>query len=145
MFGQDRTQMRRVFLDAWRKHKNQQPLEPIEHLIASLIADHPEYHPLFDSPETALDREWMPEQGESNPFLHLSMHIGIQEQVGADHPSGITNLYRQLVQHYGSAHAAEHEMMECLGRALWEAQRSGKLPDEQSYLECLRRLRRARR
>ena len=98
----------------------------------------PEYHPLIEDEEAALDRDFLPEGGESNPFLHLGMHISLQEQIGSDRPAGITALYRQMVLKTGDSHQAEHRLMECLGRMLWEAQRAQRLPDEQAYLECVR-------
>ncbi|MFM1891365.1 MAG: hypothetical protein RLZ44_442 [Pseudomonadota bacterium] len=138
MFGQDRTQLRRFFVSAWQKQQQAQPLEPLERLVAAVIAQHPEYQPLLR--EDALDRDWTPEQGETNPFLHMGMHITLAEQLGSDRPPGVRALYQQIVQHQGDAHAAEHRMMDCLGLVLWEAQRAGRPPDEAAFLECLRRL-----
>ena len=140
MFGNDRTGMRRVFTGAWRKLGQNEPLDPLEQLIAEIIRQHPEYHPLIEDEEAALDRDFLPEGGESNPFLHLGMHISLQEQIGSDRPAGITALYRQMVLKTGDSHQAEHQLMECLGRMLWEAQRAGQMPDEQGYLECVRSL-----
>ena len=140
MFSPDRSQMRRVFVQAWRKHRDQAPLEPLERLVAEVVRAHPEYHRLLEAGEAALDRDFLPEGGETNPFLHMGMHIGLQEQLGTDRPAGIRDLHRQLALRLGDAHAAEHQMMECLGLALWEAQRSGRMPDDQAYLTCVRRL-----
>ncbi|HEB96172.1 MAG TPA: DUF1841 family protein [Sedimenticola thiotaurini] len=140
MFGNDRTGMRRVFTEAWRKQQQGEAMDPLETLIADIVRQHPEYHELLQDPERALERDFSPDGGETNPFLHLGMHISLQEQVGTDRPAGITLLYRRLVMKTGDPHQAEHRMMECLGRMLWEAQRAGRMPDEAAYLACVRRL-----
>ena len=139
MFGQNREELRRFFQTSWEKRRNDQALQPLEHLVAQVIEQHPEYHRHLDGPDQ-LDRDFSPEQGETNPWLHMGMHITLAEQVGSDRPSGIRASYQKLVTHFGDHHAAEHAMMECLGVALWEAQRGGTAPDEQRYLECLKKL-----
>ncbi len=134
-----REQLRRMYAEAWRKHRAGEALEPLERQIAELVAEHPEYLPLLEDPEAALGAEFTPEGGQSNPFLHMGMHLAIREQAGTDRPAGFTEAYRNVVRRLG-AHEAEHAIMECLGTALWEAQRGGRMPDEQAYLECVRRL-----
>lgn len=143
MFGNDRDRLRRYYCTVWDKARAGQPLEPLEQIIAEAIRAHPEYQPVLADVETALGREYTPEQGQTNPFLHLGMHIAIREQLGSNRPAGILDLYQRLCRRAGDAHAAEHRMMECLGETLWEAQRAGREPDEQAYLERLRRLARA--
>ncbi len=138
MFGGDRTRIRQMFLVAWRKHRERAPMESLEHLIAMVIEQHPEYHRHLESPDGILDRDFVPEGGQTNPFLHMGMHISLQEQIGADRPRGIGDLYRKLTKKTGDPHESEHLMMECLGRILWEAQRSNRMPDDQAYLECLK-------
>jgi hypothetical protein len=140
VFTQNRDQLRQFFLQSWQKLNNQQPLEPLEALVAGVVADHPEYHSLIESGDDALGREYTPEQGQTNPFLHMGMHITIREQVQTDRPAGIAALHQQLVMKTGDTQQTEHLIMECLGTALWEAQRSSGVPDEASYLECLRNL-----
>ena len=140
MFGSDRTQMRRVFTEAWRKQQSGEPLEPLEQVIAYIERQHPEYHRILESPEQALQQEFLPETGDANPFLHLAMHLSLQEQISTDRPTGITALYQQLTRLTGDPHTADHQLMECLGVILWEAQRNNALPDESAYLECIRRL-----
>lgn len=143
MFGQDRTTLRHSFFQAWRKHSNGEALEPLEALIAQVIAMHPEYHALLDADEAdQLDRDYLPELGQTNPFLHMAMHIAIHEQLASDRPVGIRSAYQQQLGIHGEAHAAEHRMMECLGEALWQAQRNGQPPDEAAYLACLQQARR---
>ncbi|MDQ2694176.1 MAG: DUF1841 family protein [Pseudomonadota bacterium] len=140
MFGNDRGQIRRCFHDVWRRHNAGQALEPLEQLIAAVIGQHPQYHPLLADLETALARDYPVEAGETNPFLHMGMHIAVQEQLGADRPPGIQAIYRRLCQRCPDRHAAEHRMMDCLGEILWEAQRNGTAPDETAYLQRLRQL-----
>jgi len=140
MYGNDRTSMRRVFIDAWRKQRQGMPLQPLEVLIAEVIALHPEYHGLLRDPDRVLDKDYTPEAGETNPFLHLGMHVSLREQLGTDRPRGIAALYQQLSRRAADPHQAEHWLMECLGQILWEAQRANQMPDEQAYLECARRL-----
>lgn len=143
MFGNDRDSLRRYYGAVWRKASAGQPLEPLEQLIAAVIGEHPEYQPVVTEIETALDREYLPEMGQTNPFLHMGMHIAIREQIHSGRPNGILDLYHRLCQRAGAAHTAEHWMMECLGETLWEARRADREPDEQSYLERLRRLARS--
>jgi hypothetical protein len=140
MFSPDRNSMRRVYFDTWRKYQNREPLQPLEQLVADVIRQHPEYHRLMIGGDEALDRDFLPEHGETNPFLHMGMHISLQEQVSSDRPRGIHSVYRQLVAQVGDTHEAEHRMMECLGLSLWEAQRTGRVPEENAYMDCLRRL-----
>jgi hypothetical protein len=139
-FSNDRSELRKVYLDAWQRHRDSLPLEPLQGMLVEIIQRHPEYHPLFSDGGDALNRDWTPEQGESNPFLHMSMHMAIHEQLSVDRPPGIRELHGRLSAALGDAHAAEHQMMECLGVALWEAQQSGMPPDEQRYLTCVRGL-----
>jgi len=105
-----------------------------------VIQAHPEYHALLEGEDRALARDFLPEHGETNPFLHLGLHLAILEQVATDRPPGIRALYQRVAQGSGDAHRAEHRIMECLGQSLWEAQHAGRPPDEQGYLACLRRL-----
>lgn len=139
MFGQDRDNLRRFFVDSWQKRQQGGQLQPLEALVADIVEKHPEYHPLLSDPDAALALDATPESGQTNPFLHMAMHVALAEQLGSDRPAGFRDLYHRIVQLTGDPHQAEHQMMECLGLALWEAQRGGRQPDEASYLECLRR------
>lgn len=138
LFGTDRNQLRRYFCEIWQKQVAGQPLEPLEQMIAAVIEQHPEYQALLSDPEAALKRDYLPELGEANPFLHMGMHIAIQEQLAGNRPAGIVEVYRSLCLRYGDNHTAQHRMMETLGETLWEAQRHGALPDEARYLQRLR-------
>lgn len=137
---QDRSGLRRHYLEAWRKAREGRLLEPLEHQLATVIEQHPEYHPLFEDETAALGRDYTPESAQSNPFLHLGLHLAIREQVATDRPPGIAAVHRELSLRLGDVHEAEHRMMERLGEALWLSQRSGRPPDEAAYLESLRRI-----
>ncbi|MDX1654278.1 MAG: DUF1841 family protein [Candidatus Competibacteraceae bacterium] len=139
MFGNDRNQMRRFFYEVRRKQQTGQPLGDLERLVGEVIERHPEYHNLLVDPQDNLDRDYSPELG-GNPFLHMGMHIAIQEQLSIDRPAGILEIYQALCQRLGDSHRAEHQMMEVLGEILWQAQSSNAPPDEQRYWERLQQL-----
>jgi len=128
-----------MYVEAWRKARESLPLEPLEDQIVRVLEQHPEYHPIVESGEPALERDYTPEAGESNPFLHMGLHLAVREQVGTDRPAGIAAIHRELARRLGDVHEAEHHMIECLAEELWSSQRSGRLPDETVYLESLRR------
>ena len=136
---QSRDEIRQVYLKVWQKMQNQSVLEPLEAIIADVIKLHPEYHSLLETGETAKQKDFSPEDGQTNPFLHMGMHITLREQAGGDRPAGILDIYQKLVQQKG-IHETEHAMMECLGQTLWKAQRDDAMPDENDYLACLRQL-----
>lgn len=129
-----------MYLDAWRKFSARTPLQPLEAQLAAVVAEHPEYVPFLESGEQALNTDFTPEGGRENPFLHMGLHLAIREQVATDRPHGIADVHQKLAARLGDAHAAEHAMIEPLAQALWEAQRSRRMPDEQAYLERLRSL-----
>ena len=137
MFTPSRDQARDFLFESWRKYRESAPLTPLEALTADLIVRHPEYHRVFDAREKTVERDYLPEQGETNPFLHLSMHMAIAEQVSINQPKGIRAGVQKLAEHFGSMHDAEHEVMDCLGEMLWQAQRTGSAPDGQAYLTCI--------
>ena len=138
MFGQDRTELRQMFFTAWKKHLNKQIMEPLEAVVAKIIELHPEYHALLED-ESALDKDYTPEMGQTNPFLHMAMHISIQEQLSTKRPNGIEQLYQSMLNKNKDPHETEHLMMECLGKMLWEAQSQNRAPDEHDYLNCLKK------
>lgn len=140
MFSQDRKQLRRMFFTAWQKHLKQQAMDPLEELIAAIVRQHPEYHAMLNDPAIHLDKDFTPEMGQTNPFLHMAMHIAIQEQLATRRPAGILELYQTLLTDRGDPHEAEHQMMECLGQMIWQAQRSNTPPNEETYLACLKKL-----
>ena len=126
-----------MYAEAWHKHVEQLPLSPLEAQIATVIAEHPEYHATVSGD---LERDFTVEDGATNPFLHMGLHLGIREQVATNRPAGINRIHEQLAAKLGDVHAAEHRMIDCLAETLWEAQRNQCPPDEQTYLERLRKL-----
>ena len=139
MFGNDRNEMRKMFYTAWANYNNKALLQPLEQVIVNIIQLHPEYHILL-ADEASLDKEFTPDMGETNPFLHMSMHIAIQEQLSTSRPACIQDIYQQLCTKHGDAHKAEHDIMECIGQMIWQAQRDNTAPNEQAYIECLNKL-----
>ena len=135
----NRNDLRAAWREAWRRSQEGLPLEPLQAQIVDVVTEHPEYQ-AFLAAESALQAEFRPEGGRENPFLHMSLHLAIREQVGTDRPAGIRAVHRALARRSGSAHQAEHRMIEVLATSLWDAQRAGRAPDEQQYLEALRRL-----
>jgi hypothetical protein len=138
MFTPSRDEARRFLAGAWTKYRNREPLSPMEARVVEIVALHPEYHGLLEAVERHLDRDWTPDGGAVNPFLHLSLHLAVAEQLAIDQPPGIRAAYARLEAARGDAHAALHEVLECLGEAVWQAQRAGGVPDSARYLECLR-------
>ena len=138
MFNPSREQVRNFFCESWRKHRERLILEGAEATAADLIAEHPEYHALLESPEAAIEQEFTPEGGQMNPFLHLSLHLAIAEQISIDQPHGIKAAYFAL-RRTREVHDAEHDVMECLGETLWRSQRNNAPLDGEAYLECVRR------
>jgi len=139
MFGNDRNEMRKMFYTAWANYNNKALLQPLEQVIVNIIQLHPEYHVLL-ADEASLDKEFTPDMGETNPFLHMSMHIAIQEQLSTARPACIQDIYQQLCTKHGDNHKAEHDIMECIGQMIWQAQRDNSAPNEQAYIECLNNL-----
>lgn len=137
LFGQDRNELRNMYVAAWRLAKSGQPMSALEQQIAAVVADHPEYQAAL---ERELEQEFFVETGQTNPFLHMGLHLAIREQVSTNRPAGIRDIYSKLAERHGNAHDAEHAMSECLAESLWEAQRDNTLPDELKYLERLRQL-----
>jgi hypothetical protein len=138
IFSQDRNTLRLMYVHAWQKRLQNLPMDALEHMIADVIAMHPEYHALLGDEDKALAFEESSEQGTSNPFLHLGMHLALREQISTDRPAGIRAAYTKLVQRSGDVMESEHRMIACLLRTLQDA--AGREPDEQNYLECIRKI-----
>ena len=143
MFNPSRHQSRDFLFEAWRKYRAAGSLTAMDSMAVEVIALHPEYHRMLNDRERYLenfrDRDYPPEFGETNPFLHLGMHIAIREQVSIDQPGGVRGHYEALSVKRGSVLAAEHEMMDCLAEMIWQSQRNRTAPDAELYLGCLRR------
>jgi hypothetical protein len=138
--NQSRDELRRVYVEAWRKRRAGLPIEPLEAQVADVIALHPEYHAALERGEDALARDYTPEGGQSNPFLHMGLHLAVRDQIATDRPAGLRQVFERLAARVGSAHEAEHRIIESLAETMWEAQRSGRPPDEAAYLQRVLRL-----
>jgi len=136
---QNRDEIRQVYLTVWKKLQDGQILEPMESVIADIIQLHPEYHSILQQGQSVQNTEFNPESGNSNPFLHMGMHIALREQTSIDRPAGIKRIHQKLSKKKGQ-HEAEHAMIECLGQALWLAQHNNTVPDEAAYLDCLKKI-----
>jgi len=138
MFAPSQEQVRRFFCETWAKHQAGQPLTPLEAQAADWIAEHPEYHADLSDVEAAVAAVFEVEEGRTNPFLHLSMHLSITEQVSIDQPRGIRAAVELLANRRQSLHEAHHEAMEALGEMVWESQRMGKPFDGERYIDRIR-------
>lgn len=139
MFSPSQQDVRRFFCAVHEKQQRGEVLAPMEALAAEWIARHPEYHAELADADAAVAASYTVEEGRSNPFLHLSMHLSISEQLAIDQPPGIKPAFDLLAARLGSAHEAQHELMECLGQMIWASQRSGLPPDGAAYIDCVRR------
>ena len=137
MFNPSKDEVRQFFLSAWQRHRAGGVLTPLELIAADWMELHPEYHEELADPQSA-NRDYAVEQGRTNPFLHLSMHLSIAEQVSIDQPPGIRQAFELLRSKLGE-HDAHHAIMDCLGEMLWSAQRSGLPPDGAAYVDCVQR------
>lgn len=138
MYNPSRDQARDFLFDLWKKHAEGITLTPLESVALAVVLEHPEYHAMLADRERYLEREWKPEGGETNPFLHLAMHLAIEEQLSIDQPPGIRGAVEALERRLGP-HDARHEVMDCLAEMVWNAQRHGAAFDNAAYLECLGR------
>ena len=134
MFDPTREQVRETFFGAWRKYRAGEPLAGIEALALDVILQHPEYHDALGHPERSRDKDYL---DESNPFLHMSLHMALEEQLSIDQPPGIAARFRALLERHGDRHEALHQALECLAETVWRAQRDGAAPDARAYLDCL--------
>jgi hypothetical protein len=132
-----RDQLREMYRSAWRKFKAQQALSPLEKQIVAVINEHPEYRVIIESAAADL-ANYSPRSGQLNPWLHMGLHLAIREQVSTNRPAGIAEVHAKLAARAGGTHEAEHRILEVLAEQIWDAQKSGKPPDETAYLERLR-------
>lgn len=139
-YSNNRDEIRKTYYNVWQKYHNNTPLEPLEQQILNVILAHPEYHALLAQQNLNAGREYPPELGETNPFLHMGLHLAIREQVATNRPKGIARIYQNLSQKLNSQLEAEHQMMEHLVEAMWQAQRNNHPPDEKDYLKKLKKL-----
>lgn len=137
MFTPNRDQVRDFFMSIWQKHQDKSVLTPLESIALKWVLEHPEYHPILSSPSSK-HYDFSIQEGQVNPFLHLSMHLAIEEQLSINNPPCIKEVYDYLSQKT-DPHQAVHDMMDCLGQVIWESQRSGKPLDHELYVELLKK------
>jgi hypothetical protein len=137
LFNPSRDEVRQFFFDAWLKFKQQQLLTDLEKMAVGIMHLHPEYHTILDTPEQSLQQAYYPEMGETNPFLHMSLHLSIQEQISINQPPGITQAYGKLCTRYQEEHEAQHALLECLAETIWLAQRNQTGLDAAHYLQLI--------
>jgi|SRR5438477_10904354 len=137
MFTPSRDEARRFFIATWSKYRANAPLSDLEAITVELILKHPEYHGALENEERFVARDYAPEMGDVNPFLHLGLHLAVAEQLSIDQPPGIRAHYKRLTSTRGDEHGALHAIIDCLAEVIWQAQRNGTAPDGALYLACL--------
>ena len=137
MFNPSREQARQFLADAWRKRRDHLPATPLETIAGDVVALHPEYQGLIGTPDNSIDRDWSPDSGDTNPYLHMSLHLAIEEQLAIDQPPGIVAAYRKLLSRRGERHEALHAILDCLAETLWRSQRDKTPLDSDVYLSLL--------
>lgn len=137
LYQPTRDQARQFLFDTWDKYQQKESLTDLESIALEVILMHPEYHAILDAAETNLEQNYFPEMGETNPFLHLNLHLSVIEQVQINQPIGIKERYNHLLAHYQDPHDAQHVLLECLAETIWQAQREQKPLDSQHYLDLI--------
>lgn len=137
MFNLSQPEVRNFFFSVYQRANNSEELTDLEKITHSVILEHPEYHDILSNKEKYLDYEWYVDDGQTNPFLHLSMHLTILEQLSIDQPVGIKDLFNQLCNKFARRHEAEHHLIDCIAEMLWQSQRNGTAPDAAIYLSCI--------
>lgn len=137
LYQPSRDQARQFLFDAWEKFQQQAPLTDLEKIAVGVIEMHPEYHAILDDPERNMEQQYFPEMGETNPFLHLNLHLSVIEQVKINQPIGIQPSYDTLLSHYKDPHLAQHELLDCLAETIWHSQRNQQPLDSDHYLQLI--------
>ncbi|MDO9365740.1 MAG: DUF1841 family protein [Methylotenera sp.] len=137
LYNPSRDQARQFLFDAWAKFKQNAPLSDLEKIAVEVVQMHPEYQPILEAPERYMQQQYFPEMGATNPFLHLSLHLSVIEQISINQPIGITQVYATLQQKYDDKHLAQHDLLECLAETIWQAQRNNTPLDSMHYLGLL--------
>ena len=136
MFTSDRSKQRQYLKQAWEKYTRQDQLEPLELQLAEIVEKHPEYHDLIKN----LDSEYFPEQGNTNPFLHINLHLTLQDQLTMDQPKGIREIHNKLLVKIKDGHEVEHMMMEHIAEMIFNAQKNNTAFDLDGYIIALKKL-----
>nr|WP_294839291.1 DUF1841 family protein [uncultured Methylotenera sp.] len=137
LYNPSRDQARQFLFDAWAKFKQQAPLTDLEKIAVEVMQMHPEYHAILEAPERYMQQQYFPEMGETNPFLHLSLHLSVIEQIAINQPIGIKGIYEQLKQKHNDQHLAQHDILDCLAETIWQSQRNNTPLDSTHYLSLL--------
>lgn len=137
LYNPSRDQVRQFFFDTWAKFKQSENLTDLEKIALEVIQMHPEYQVMLDSPERYINQQYFPEMGETNPFLHLSLHLSVIEQISINQPIGINQVYDKLRQRHNDKHLAQHDLIDCLAETIWQAQRNNVPLDTANYLNLL--------
>jgi hypothetical protein len=137
MFDPSRDQVREAFFEAWRKYRGGEVLAGIEALIVEVALLHPEYHEVLSNPDRHRGKDYV---DEGNPFLHMSLHLALEEQLSIDQPPGIAAAFRRLLSKSTDRHEALHHALECLAETVWKSQRDKSSPDADAYLRCLEKV-----
>lgn len=137
LFNPSRDEVREFFFDAWEKFNTKKTLTDLEKIVLGVIHLHPEYHAILNAPAQFKHQDYFPEFGETNPFLHMSLHLSILEQISINQPIGIAGIYEKLKLKHQNEHDAQHDILECLGEVIWQAQRNNSALDSQKYLILL--------
>lgn len=137
LYNPSRDQARQFLFDAWAKFKQQAPLTDLEKIAVEVMQMHPEYHAILEAPERYMQQQYFPEMGETNPFLHLSLHLSVIEQIAINQPIGIKAIYEQLKQKHNDQHLAQHDILDCLAETIWQSQRNNTPLDSTHYLGLL--------
>ena len=141
MFYGNRTkETRQLFYSSWQKYTQKQELQPLEKQIVAVILDHPEYQSLLETTTAEQEIPYFPEMGETNPFLHMGLHLAIRDQIRTDRPQGMADIHQALLKKHQNPQTTEHLLMECLAESLWHAQKNQSMPDEVAFLDCCRAL-----
>jgi hypothetical protein len=138
LYNPSRDQARQFLFNAWSKFKQIMILTDLEKIAVEVIQIHPEYHAVFDSPERFMQKQYFPEMGEANPFLHITLHLSVIEQISINQPIGITQIYDKLLEHHNDKHMAYHDLIDCLAETIWHSQRNNKTLDSEHYLNLLK-------
>jgi len=136
VFSIDRSKQRKFLAKAWGKYNSNHLLDPLEEQLAKIIEKHPEYQDIINN----IDTEYFPEQGKTNPFLHINLHLSLQDQLSLDQPKGIKKIYIDLIKKLKDAHQVEHLMMDHIAEMIFNSQQYGKPMDLENYLMSLKNL-----
>jgi hypothetical protein len=136
-YGNNVQDTRQLFYSSWQAYRQNRPLSPLEQQLVDVIMAHPEYHAILEAHASPIDQNFFPELGQTNPFLHMGLHLAIRDQVATNRPAGIADIYLKLNKKYSDKLAVEHLMMDSLVECLWKAQRDQTMPDEVAYVHAL--------